>query len=77
MPKCPNCNQDIDKVYFESVDTYEGMIYLDDRGNIEFDDDLKERVSEATCPKCGAIITPSLDGPYDPRVEKFLRCEKA
>ena len=77
MPKCPNCNQDIDKVYFKSVDTYEGMIYLDDRENIEFDDDLKERVSEATCPKCGAIITPSLDGPYDPRVEKILRREKA
>ena len=52
-------------------------IFLDDNGNIEFDDDLKGRESETTCPKCGAIITSDLEGPYDPRVEQFLRCEKS
>jgi hypothetical protein len=57
------------------VDTYEGTIFLDDNGNIEFDDDLKIQESEVKCPKCGAIITSDLEEPYDPWVEQFLRCE--
>jgi len=77
MPKCHNCNQDIVKVYFKCIETREGLIGLDDKGNFEFDEDVKERTIEGKCPKCGAIIIPNLQGPFDPQIEELLRREEA
>jgi DNA-directed RNA polymerase subunit M/transcription elongation factor TFIIS len=75
MPICPFCSQEINEVHFTGTQIHEGIITLDDKCNAEFDDDenLTEEEAEVKCPKCGNVIISYLLGPYDPRIEAFLR----
>ncbi len=78
MAKCPYCTQDIDEAHFKGTASHEGAVCLDADGNVEYDedDDANDETNEVMCPKCGAVILPNVQGPYDPRIEAFLRGRK-
>ncbi|MGD6805823.1 MAG: hypothetical protein ACQCN4_02565 [Candidatus Bathyarchaeia archaeon] len=77
---CTHCGKTFEEANITICHTDEGVVRLDARGELDFDSQYGELTElKVTCPHCNNDLFPNekLNGPYDPKIETWLRAHLA
>jgi len=77
---CPHCGKTFEETNIKISQIDEGVVRLDPKGELDFDSQDGELTEvKVTCPKCNTdlFLNDILQGPYDPKIETWLRAHVA
>lgn len=77
---CPYCGKAFEEAGIKISQIDEGVVRLDPKGELDFDSQDGELTEvKVTCPNCNIDLFPNdvLQGPYDPKIETWLRAHIA